>query len=136
VDAARITLPKHESQRQGIDQVQPGEKVSLVVYYTINSLPKAVKRVTRYQIKDSSGHVIFDVPFPPGTESKSGEYARYTSYSVPTSLPFGVYSYRATVTLANRSEGRTWVFAVVRSSAAVSARARLLDSAYGDRATG
>ncbi len=121
VDAARITKPKLESKRQGMDQVTPGEKTSLVVYYTIKSMPKPVRRVTRYQIKDATGHVIFDVTFPPGTESKPGQYARYTTYTVPLSLSFGVYSYRATLTLGTRSEGRTWVFAVVRPSNSVSA---------------
>ncbi len=130
LDAARVTLPKLENKRQGTDQVTRGQKTSLVMYYTIKSMPKAVKRVTTYQIRDASGRTVFGVTFPPGTEDHSGQFARYTAYIVPTNLPFGVYTYRANLTLAKSTQTRTWLFAVVRGSAAVSAFNRHLVHSY------
>jgi len=113
-----------------MDQVTRGQKTSLVMYYTIKTMPKAVKRITTYQIRDASGRTVFGVTFPPGTEDHNGQFARYTAYTVPTSLPFGVYSYRATLTLAKSTQTRTWLFAVVRGSAAVSAFIRHIAHAY------
>lgn len=130
LDAARVTLPKLENKRQGTDQVTRGEKTSLVMYYTVKSMPKAVKRITTYQIRDASGRVVFGVTFPPGTEDHAGQFARYTAFTVPTNLPFGVYTYRANLTLGNRTQTRTWLFAVVRGSAAVSAFTRHMAHAY------
>jgi hypothetical protein len=130
LDAARVTLPKLENKRQGTDQVTRGQKTSLVMYYTIRSMPKAVKRVTTYRINDAAGRTVFGVTFPPGTEDRNGQFARYTAYTVPTNLPFGVYRYRATLTLGKSSQTRTWLFAVVRGSAAVSAFTRHMVHAY------
>lgn len=130
LDAARVTLPKLENKRQGTDQVTRGQKTSLVMYYTIKTMPRAVKRVTTYQIKDDSGRTVFGVTFPPGTEDHGGQFARYTAYTVPGNLPFGVYTYRATLTLGKSSQTRTWLFAVVRGSAAVSAFTRHIAHAY------
>jgi hypothetical protein len=130
LDAARVTLPKLENKRQGTDQVTRGQKTSLVMYYTIKSMPKAVKRITTYQIKDAANRTVFAVTFPPGTEDHNGQFARYTAYTVPTNLPFGVYIYHATLTLGKTTQIRTWTFAVVRGSAAVSAFTRRMAHAY------
>jgi hypothetical protein len=113
-----------------MDQVTRGQKTSLVMYYTIKTMPKAVTRITTYQIRDASGRTVFGVTFPPGTEDHNGQFARYTAYTVPTNLPFGVYTYRATLTLAKSTQTRTWLFAVVRGSAAVSAFIRHIAHAY------
>jgi hypothetical protein len=109
-----VTRPTLEAKRQGLDQLTHGEKVSLVMYYTIKSLPKPVRRETTYQILDATGRVIFGVPFPPGTEDHTGQLARYTSYTVSPSLTFGVYKFKAILTLGKASQARTWTFAVVR----------------------
>jgi hypothetical protein len=130
LDAARITRPKQENKRQGMDQLTRGQKTSLVMYYTIKSMPKAVKRVTTYQIREASGHTAFGVTFPPGTEDHTGQFARYTAYTVPSNLPFGVYTYRATLTLGKTVKTRTWQFAVVRGSAAVTTFTRHVGRAY------
>lgn len=130
LDAARLTKPKLENKRQGVDQVTRGQKTSLVMYYTIRSMPKAVKRVTTYQVKDATGRTVFGVTFPPGIEEHNGQFARYTAFTVPGNLPFGLYTYRATLTLAKRSEARTWLFVVVRGSASVIDFTRHIAHAY------
>jgi hypothetical protein len=113
-----------------MDQVTRDQKTSLVMYYTVKSVPKAVKRTTTYQIRDASGRTVFGVTFPPGTEDHSGQFARYTAYTVPANLPFGVYTYRATLTLGKTVKVKTWQFAVVRGSAAVTSFTRRTGRAY------
>lgn len=120
LDAARVAQSNNPGNRQGLDTVNGGQRVRLMMYYTIRSLPKAEIRVTTYDIRDESGTSVFRVSFK-GTEKPgdTGRFIRYTYYSVPANLPFGRYDFRATLRIAGRSQTREWRFAIVQGTRAL-----------------
>lgn len=127
LDAARVSTVKARANRQGLNAVKQGQKVWLMMYFTIKDLPRKVTRVTSYEILDSQGRALFRVAFkgtvgPPPQDL--GSTVRYTTYLAPGGLPFGVYQFRATLKMATKSQTRVWKFAVVRASYTVSTGSR------------
>jgi len=115
LDAARVSAPRNPGNKQGLDYVQPGQQVWLMMYFTIRSLPKKTTRITTYAIQQGN-RILYRISFkgtvsPPGT----GSFVRYTVYTFARSFPPGVYMYRATLTLDSQSQTRAWRFAVVKN---------------------
>lgn len=121
LDSARVTqsIPKDGCRTSGLDTVKRGQKVCLEIFYTINSMPGSLKRVATYQLTNGAGRTIYKVAFP-GTQTVPSALpdheARFTPYTVPRDLPFGVYTFKGTLTLGSRSQSRVWHFAVVRGT--------------------
>jgi hypothetical protein len=122
LDAARVTqhITNDGCKESGLDTVMYGQSVCLEMFYTINSLPKSEPRVTTYEVLTAANKVAYGVSFQ-GTETRPGtvpfRQARYAPFTVPSSLPFGVYRFRATLKLGSSSQTRIWSFAIVRTSA-------------------
>jgi hypothetical protein len=101
---------------KGLNLAQQGQKVNLSIYYTVRSLPKAVARLTTYEI-DSGSHVVFKAEFR-GTQGarQLGAQVRYISYQIPRHFAPAVYTFRGVLRLANVQKTAFWSFAVVRSA--------------------
>jgi hypothetical protein len=113
------------------------QTVCLEIFYTIDSMPGPVSRSTTYEVRNMAGRVVFRVQYAHETQdvppSFPFKYARYQEYTVPNSLPFGLYEFRGTLTLGGHSQTRTWRFAVVRTTlytAALSYLGLRTDSAF------
>lgn len=102
---------------QGVDHVTRGQKVWLMMYYTVSAVPKAVSRVTAYQIRVGQA-VVYRASFK-GRQNAGevGHFSRYTAYTVSRTLPLGVYMLEADLQLGAKKKTRSWRFAVVRSGA-------------------
>lgn len=113
LDAARVATANNPGNHQGLDVVHGGQKVRLMMYYTIRGIPKPLTRITTYQIRDSTGRIIYRVSFK-GTEKPgdTGHFIRYTYYVAPTSMPVGRYEFQATLKIGSRSQTRAWYFAI------------------------
>jgi hypothetical protein len=118
VDAARVKAakPPNSCASAALDVVKPGQTVCLLMYFTIRSVPRTVKSTRTYTIT-LARRTVFKVSFggsvaPGGT----GRFVRFTYYVPPRSLPFGVYSFHATLRLDGKSQTRTWKFAIVRAT--------------------
>ncbi len=122
LDAAKVTthVPKDGCKTTGLDAVMHGQTVCLEIFYTISSMPGPVTRSTTYEVRNMAGRVVFRVQYAHETQdvppSFPFKYARYQEYTVPNSLPFGVYEFRGTLTLGGRSQTRQWRVAVVRTT--------------------
>jgi hypothetical protein len=115
LDAARVSAPRNPGNKKGLDYVQPGQQVWLMMYFTIRSLPKKTTRITTYTIQQGN-RILYRISFkgtvsPPGT----GSFVRYTVYTFGRSFPPGVFMYRATLTLDSQSQTRAWRFAVIKN---------------------
>jgi hypothetical protein len=86
------------------------------MYFTINSVPRTLHSTRTYRVTFGN-RTVFSVSFgatvpPNGT----GRFVRFTYYVPPRGLPFGVYTFRATLKLDGRSKSRTWRFALLRGT--------------------
>lgn len=114
LDAARVANVGNPGNRQGLDAVQPGQRVWLMMYFTINSVPRRLTRTTTYEILRGN-IVVFRAPFKATIgPTDVGRFIRYTVYMPPTTLPFGLYTFRATLTIDGQSKRRTWQFALLK----------------------
>lgn len=114
LDAARVAAPKTPGNRVGLDLVRQGQRVALVMYYTIRSIPRRLTRVTTYEIMFGT-RTVLRVSFRTTIAPTVGQFARYTIVTIPSSTRFGVYVYRATLTIDGQTQRRSWRFAIVRA---------------------
>jgi hypothetical protein len=116
LDAARVSKVGNPGNRSGLNTVRPGDRVELMMYFTISSLPKKLTRVTTYEV-DRSSHVAFRVAFkgPVKPPADIGKFVRYANFTVPRDAAYGVYMYRATLTIGGKSQTRYWKFAVLKA---------------------
>lgn len=114
LDAARISLPCSPGacHQQGATTVIHGQQVGLYLYYTVTSLPHAVKRVTSYRVYGPEG-TVFRASFA-GTETAVGSFVRFVYWTVPPDIPYGVYTFIATLTLDGQIRSLSWTTALVR----------------------
>lgn len=117
LDAARVAKANNPGNRQGLDAVVGGQKVRLMMYYTIRSIPRTLTRITTYAIF-SGKVVIFRNSFK-GQEKPgdTGRAVRYTYWIVPANLSPKLYDFSAVLTIGGRSQTRSWRFGVVRTGA-------------------
>jgi hypothetical protein len=114
LDAVRVSRPNNPGNMSGLAAVKPGTKVWLMMYYTVTSLPKKASRVTTYAIQYRD-KTVYKVAYRSAVDpSDIGRFSRYTIYSVPKSLPFGPYVYRASLAIGKLSKSKSWKFAVAK----------------------
>jgi hypothetical protein len=120
LDAARVSRVGNPGNRAGINVVRPGDKVELMMYFTISSLPKKLTRVTTYEV-DKGSKVAFRVAFkgPVKPPADVGRFVRYVNFTVPRNANYGVYIYKATLTIGGRSQTRIWKFALLKAGPAM-----------------
>jgi hypothetical protein len=115
VNAARVSALSDRGDLKGLDTVTQGQRVNLMVYYTVKSMPKNLPRHTTYEI-DEGSRVIFKAEF--SSEERVQDVGRllvrFIPYSVPPAQPPDIYVFRATLTIGTESQARTWTFAVTR----------------------
>lgn len=136
LDAARVTraIPNDDCGTTGLDTVMRSQTVCLEIFWTERSMPRSEQRTTTYTVLNASGRTVYQVQFQ-GTESVPPSFpakiARFTKYTVPSDLPFGVYTFRGTLTLGGQTQTQSWRFAVVRTAlyTAIRLRALTADSA-------
>lgn len=133
LDAARVANPKNNGNRQGLDAVRQSQKVWLMIYYTIKSVPKTLNRVTTYRIQQGN-RTFFKATFKGGPNntvgpSDVGSFIRFVSLTFPRNFPSGVYVFKATLTIGNQSRTRAWRFAVIKR---IVVSARLFDVAVSE----
>lgn len=115
LDQALVTSASTPSSKVGLDIVFPNQRIALVMYYTIQSVPRTLTRTTIYQIQLGKT-TVFRAQFSGTVTPKDvGRFARYDTVSVPARLPFGLYTFRATLTIDGQSQHRLWRFAIVRN---------------------
>lgn len=111
LDAARVSKVGNPGDLTGLSIVKRGSTVWLMMYYSVNTKRK-ITRTTSYAIVHK-GSTLFSRTYQ--TNEKHGEqgrFSRYISYTVPRSLPWGEYSYRATLRLGSRSRTKLWTFRI------------------------
>jgi hypothetical protein len=112
----RLSLPNNKGDLSGLAAVKPGTTVWLMMYFTVNHLPAQVRRVTTYQI-NYAGKTIFKITYKETVKSSYlGRFSRYSVYTVPVSLPYGSYAYRATLTFGKTTQTRAWRFQVAKQN--------------------
>lgn len=116
-EAARVAPPCQAAgcKGQGADAVYRGERVGLYIYYRVDVLPHAVRRVTDYLVQSGYTSVVFRARYT-GEETATGSYVRYVYWVVPVSLPYGVYTFSAALTLDSHTQKRSWTFVLARKN--------------------
>ena len=114
LDEARVSKLTDRGNHRGLNLAQQGQKVNLSIYYTVKSLPRAVARLTTYEI-DHGSSVGFKAVYR-GTQGATqlGPQVRFIQYTIPRRSVPDVYTFRATVQLGNVRKTAFWRFAVVR----------------------
>jgi len=115
LDAARVANPKNRGDKSGLDAVTRGQHVWLMLYYTVQSLPRPTTRTTEYDIIAPDARVFYRVVFK-DTQTLTGQFVRFDAYRLPASVVFGVYEFKAILTIGRESRIERWRFAVVRTS--------------------
>ncbi len=84
------------------------------MYYTVQSLPRSTTRTTEYIIIAPDARVFYRVVFK-DTQTLAGQFVRFDAYRLPRSAAFGVYEFKAILTLGRESRIERWRFVVVRN---------------------
>ena len=112
VDAVRVSKVNNPGNLQGLASVKRGTKVWLMLYYTIDSMPRTLTRVTSYMVLNH-GKPLFSVTYRDKEKASDvGRFSRYTVYTIPKTLPYGQYTYHATLTLGGQLRSKSWRFLV------------------------
>lgn len=91
-----------------------------MVYYTVRSLTHPTTRVTTYSILRKGGVVYRIVYKAPMSTQELGRFSRYTIYDLPKTMPYGKYTYLASLKIGKKSKTRSWTFAVARRDRIIS----------------
>lgn len=94
------------------------------MYYTLRSVPHNATRITTYEVL-SRGKIVYKIAYK-GTEKSAqvGRFSRYALYTIPRSLPYGKYIYRAILTIGSGSQSASWIFHIGRSTRAAATHRR------------
>lgn len=94
-----------------------------MIYYTINSLPHPMKRVTTYSILKGKS-AIYRATFKGTAEATDvgKPLSRFTVYTLPHTLAFGSYVFRAVLTISSRHQTKIWKFTIGRRERAATTR--------------
>ncbi len=85
-----------------------------MMYYTVQSLPRPLTRITEYDIIAPDARVFYRVVFK-DSQTLAGQFIRFDAYRLPGSAAFGVYEFKAILSLGRESRIERWRFAVVRN---------------------
>ena len=112
LDAARVSKVGNAGDLSGLASVKPGTRVWLMMYYTVRSIPKNLQRITMYEI-DSGSNPVFRQSFRTTIKrTELGRFSRYTVYTVPASLRYGPYRFRAVLSIGKVTRAKGWKFRV------------------------
>lgn len=112
LDAARVSKVGNAGDLGGLVSVKPGTRVWLMMYYTVRSMPSSMQRTTLYEI-ESGGKSVFRQAFRTTIKrSELGRFSRYTVYTVPPSLRYGPYRFRAVLTIGTVTRSKGWKFRI------------------------
>lgn len=114
LDAARVAKVNNPGDLSGLAAIKPGSTVWLMMYYSVHHLPKTMQRTTTYEVLYNNKtvfRVVFDTTAKP---SDVGRFSRYTSYKAPANLPFGHYTFRASLAFGTKTRHVSWKFSVAR----------------------
>jgi hypothetical protein len=112
LDAARVAKPHNPGNFLGLAEVKPSTNVWLMMYYTVNSLPRNATRLTTYQVT-YAGRVVFKVAYKTSIKKADlGRFSRYQEFTIPRTLPYGKYVFKASLAIAGNTKSKGWHFAV------------------------
>ncbi|HLJ67551.1 MAG TPA: hypothetical protein VKX16_09340 [Chloroflexota bacterium] len=82
--------------------------------YTVQGMPKALKRLTTYTLYNQSRAVL--VEQYPGIQPANslGTFIRYVQYTLPHNWPSGTYTFVGTLQIGSVMARREWTFAIPR----------------------
>lgn len=114
VDAVRVSKQHNPGNMQGLDVVRRGQRVWLMVYYTIHSFVKKQAATHLYTIHYGK-RLVFSASVPiPKSDMSLRRFTRYLDYAVPKLAPYGVYDLRVKITIGKKSRSGSWRFIVAR----------------------
>lgn len=114
LDAARVSRVGNPGNLQGLAEVKRGSKVWLMMYYTVGALPRNLTRTTVYTVRYGK-RTVYQVTYKSAEKAADhGRFSRFTVYAVPSTLPYGAYTYRATLSLAGQRRSKSWKFRIGR----------------------
>jgi len=114
LDAARVARENDPGDLKGLATIKPGSRVWLMMYYTVSSLPRAATRITSYEVL-FKGKTLYKVSYRGKMKAgETGRFSRYDVFSVPSSLAFGSYVFKAHLTIAKHQKTKAWNFKVGR----------------------
>jgi hypothetical protein len=112
LDAVRLSLPNNKGDLSGLAAVKRGATVWLMMYFTVKHLPAKVRRLTTYQI-NYAGKPVYKVTYRESVKGPYvGRFSRYSVYSIPSSLSYGSYVYRATLAFGKGAQTKSWKFQI------------------------
>lgn len=83
-----------------------------MMYYTVAKISHSSTRLTSYRV-GYRGKTVFNVAYKTKIKtSERGRFSRYQVFDVPSTLPYGRYTFHATLSIGNRSQSKGWHFAV------------------------
>jgi hypothetical protein len=123
MDAARVSKSFVVEGFPGVDAAHPGDRVHLLMYYTVLGIPKDVRRTYRYDLIHD-GKVVYSYPGENTQTVSAGahRFVYFTDYVFPPDAAFGLYTLQATLALDGRKAVRSWTFAVTRGAIGSSGR--------------
>jgi hypothetical protein len=112
--AARVSTVNILGDLSGLATVHRGMTVWLMMFYDIRSVPQTALSTETYAVMRKSTTVFRATTYREVAPKDTGRSFLHTIYTVPRSLPYGEYSFRATLTIGEKSETKTWRFVVAR----------------------
>lgn len=110
--AARVSTVNIAGNLSGLTTVHRGMTVWLTMFYTVTSVPASVPRIARYAVLRGGTTVFRATSYGKVDATTTGRLSLHTIYTLPRSLPYGAYTFRATLTLGKKTQTRMWRFAV------------------------
>jgi hypothetical protein len=116
LDAVRLSRVGNPGNLAGLAAARPGSKVWLMMYYRVSMLPRSMERTTVYTITYKS-RTIYRVSYRSVMRpSEQGRSSRYTVYTIPRTLPYGAYLFRATLLIGRDAQSKSWKFALAKQN--------------------
>jgi hypothetical protein len=112
LDAARVSRINNPGNFAGLSSVKRGSRVWLMMYFTVHSLPHKETRTTTYALMRGA-QTLYKVAYSGTVKTTDiGRFSRYQSFTVPGTLPYGKYTFQATLTIGSVSRSKRWSFSV------------------------
>jgi hypothetical protein len=112
LDAARVAHINNPGNFSGLSSVKRGNPVWLMMYFTVHSVPHKETRTTTYAILRGA-QTLYKVAYKGTVKTADiGRYSRYQLFTVPGTLPYGKYTFKATLKIGTVSRSKSWGFSV------------------------
>jgi hypothetical protein len=114
LDAARVSKVNDPGDLRGLVSIKPGSKVWLMLYFTVNSLPRKMQYTTTYEVLFKRT-TVFKVAYQSTAKMHElGRFSHYVAFTASRSLTLGAYLFRATLKFGSDLRTRHWKFSVGR----------------------